>query len=108
MQPHSSSAWLRHMAEYRLSPAAESDVEGIWRYTRKQWGIEQAQRYTDTLTAAFQELADAPEAAPACDYIRRGYRRRRIARHIVYFRRTDYGIEVVRVLHDRMDAARRI
>jgi toxin ParE1/3/4 len=96
------------MAEYRLSPAAESDMEGIWRYTHRQWGIEQAQRYTDTLTAAFQELAVAPEAAPACDTIRRGYRRRRIPRHIVYFRRADYGIEIVRVLHDRMDATQRL
>jgi toxin ParE1/3/4 len=94
------------MAEYRLSLAAESDMEGIWRYTRKQWGIEQAHRYTDTLTAAFEELAEAPKTAPACDHIRRGYRRRGVERHIVYFRMTGYGIEVVRVLHDRMAAAR--
>jgi hypothetical protein len=39
------------MAEYRLSPAAERDVEGIWKYTRGEWGIEQAERYTDLLTA---------------------------------------------------------
>lgn len=96
------------MAEYRLSPAAESDMEGIWRYTRKQWGIEQAHRYTDTLTAAFQELADTPKTAPACDHIRAGYRRRGVERHIIYFRITGYGIAVVRVLHDRMDAARHL
>lgn len=83
-------------------------MEGIWRYTRKQWGVAQAQRYTDTLVAAFQELAEAPGTAPACDHIRRGYRRRGVVRHIVYFRMTDYGIEVLRVLHDRMDAARRV
>ncbi|MDQ4419758.1 type II toxin-antitoxin system RelE/ParE family toxin [Sphingobium sp. DEHP117] len=35
------------MAEYRLSPAAEGDMEGIWRYTRKQWGIEQAHQESD-------------------------------------------------------------
>jgi toxin ParE1/3/4 len=96
------------MAEYRLSPAAESDMEGIWRYTAKQWGIEQAHRYTDTVTAAFQELADAPKTAPACDHIRVGYRRRGVERHIIYFRITAYGISVVRVLHDRMDAARHL
>lgn len=94
------------MAEYRLSPAAESDMEGIWRYTQLQWGIEQAHRYTDTLTAVFEELAESPKTAPACDHIRRGYRRRRVERHIVYFRMTGYGIEVVRILYDRMDAAR--
>ena len=29
------------MAEYRLTPAAESDLESIWEYTREKWGIEQ-------------------------------------------------------------------
>jgi plasmid stabilization system protein ParE len=55
------------MAEYRLSPAAERDLEGIWKYTRGEWRIEQAERYTDLLTAAFRVLAESPKSAPACD-----------------------------------------
>jgi toxin ParE1/3/4 len=54
------------MAEYRLSPAAERDLEGIWKYTRREWGLEQAA--------------------------------------IIYFRITDYGIAIIRILHERMDA----
>jgi toxin ParE1/3/4 len=30
------------MAEYRLAPAAERDLEAIWTYSRNQWGAEQA------------------------------------------------------------------
>jgi toxin ParE1/3/4 len=60
------------MAEYRLSPAAERDLEGIWKYTRREWGLEQAERYTDLLTAAFQVLAEAPKSAPECSHIRQG------------------------------------
>jgi toxin ParE1/3/4 len=78
------------MAEYRLSPAAERDLEGIWKYTRAEWGVEQAERYTDLLTAAFQVLAESPNSAPACDHIRRGYRRRNVERHMIYFRAMDY------------------
>jgi toxin ParE1/3/4 len=96
------------MAEYRLTPAAERDLESIWTYTVEQWGIEQANRYTDFLTAAFAELAQSPEAAPACDYIRPGYRRRSVERHMIYFRITSYGIAVIRILHDRMDALRHL
>ncbi|MDO9226863.1 MAG: type II toxin-antitoxin system RelE/ParE family toxin [Pseudomonadota bacterium] len=92
------------MAEYRLAPAAERDLENIWIYTRRQWGAEQANRYTDTLTVAFAELAQSPRTAPACDPIRPGYRRRRVERHMIYFRITTYGIAIVRILHDRMDA----
>jgi toxin ParE1/3/4 len=96
------------MAEYRLFPAAERDLEGIWKYTRREWGLEQAERYTDLLSAAFQALADAPKSAPACDHIRQGYRRRNIERHMIYFRITDYGIAIVRILHERMDAPHRL
>ena len=62
------------MAEYRLSPAAERDLAGIWKYTHREWGLEQADRYTDLLTAAFEVLAESPKSAPGCDHIRPGYR----------------------------------
>ena len=71
MQTPSSASSAEYMAEYRLSPAAERDLEGIWKYTRRAWGLEQAERYTDLLTAAFQVLAESPKSAPACDHIRR-------------------------------------
>jgi toxin ParE1/3/4 len=66
-------------------------------------------RPNGTLTcsrAAFQVLADSPNSAPACHHIRLGYRRRNVERHIIYFRVTEYGIAIIRVLHDRMDAPR--
>ncbi|WP_298327389.1 type II toxin-antitoxin system RelE/ParE family toxin [Asticcacaulis sp.] len=53
-------------------------------------------------------MAEAPERAVACDHIRLGYRRRAVERHIVYFRKTTYGIDIMRILHDRMDATKHI
>ncbi len=96
------------MSEFRLTPAARRDLEGIWRYTHQQWGVEQAHRYIDALTAAFEVLADAPQSAPACDHIRAGYRRRGVERHVVYFKIAPYGIAIVRELHERMDALRHL
>lgn len=84
------------MAEYRLSPAAEQDLEDIWLYTFQQWGPDQAQRYVDALAASFADLSRFPKMAPVCDHVRAGYRRRSVERHMIYFR----------VLHERMDAAR--
>jgi toxin ParE1/3/4 len=94
------------VVEYRLTPAAERDLETIWTHTCQQWGVEQANRYTDILTATFAELAQSPKTAPSCDHIRSGYRRRSIERHMIYFRITAYGVVIIRVLHDRMDAPR--
>ena len=96
------------MAEYRLSPAAERDLEAIWIYSAQQWSTEQANRYTDMLTNAFAELAQSPKMAPACDHIRPGYRRQSVERHMIYFRITNYGIAVIRILHERMDVPRHL
>lgn len=96
------------MPEYRLTPAAREDLRSIWRYTRQQWGTEQARRYTAALTSAFQALALAPMSAPTCDHIRAGYRRWRVERHTVYFKTAPYGVAIVRVLHERMDPARHL
>jgi toxin ParE1/3/4 len=96
------------VVEYRLAPAAEGDLEKIWRYTAQQWGVDQANRYIDLMVAAFEELAQHPKTAPACDAIRPGYRRCSVERHMVYFRITAYGIAIIRILHDRMDASRNL
>ncbi|MGY2168305.1 type II toxin-antitoxin system RelE/ParE family toxin [Pseudomonas gingeri] len=94
------------MAEYRLTPAAERDLEAIWIYTVRQWGMDQANRYIDVMTAAFAEPAQTPTTAQACDHIRPGYRRSSAGRHMIYLRITAYGIVIVRILHDRMGAPR--
>ena len=96
------------MADYRLAPAAQRDLESIWRHTREQWGIDQADRYIDILEVAFAALAESPKSAPACDHIRPGYRRRNVERHMIYFRITNYGIAIIRILRDRADAPRHL
>ena len=93
------------MGEYRLTPAAEHDLAAIWTYTVERWGMDQAQRYLDIMVQAFSELARSPNSSPACGHIRAGYRRRSVELHMVYYRVTDYGVAIIRVLHDRMDAA---
>ena len=96
------------MAELRLSPAALRDLEGIWRYTAEQWGVAQAERYLDVLNVAFGAIASNPQAAPRCDHIRAGYRRQWVEQHVAYFRMEAGAVVVVRVLHQRMQAARHV
>ncbi|MDQ8028674.1 MAG: type II toxin-antitoxin system RelE/ParE family toxin [Brevundimonas sp.] len=92
------------MAEYRLSPAAQRDLEAIFDYTVAEWGLQQAVRYIDLIEAACTALAETPMAAAACDHIRLGYRRRRVQRHVIYARPEPYGAAIIRILHDSMDA----
>lgn len=96
------------MANFRLTPAALTDLEDVWRYTERQWGLLQATRYIDQLNEAIEAIAHSPGLALPCDHIRPGYRRLGVERHSVYFR-LDAGIlVVVRVLHERMDAPRHL
>ena len=96
------------MAEYRLSPRAQRDLDGIFNYTAAQWGLSQALRYTDLVEAVCSELAAAPHLAQKVDSIRQGYCRRRVESHLIYFRPTHYGIAAIRVLHQRMEAGRHL
>jgi toxin ParE1/3/4 len=94
------------MPEYRLVPKARKDMEAVWLYSLSQWGEQQTERYIDDLTEAFGFLAESPKAGTACDHTRIGYRKYPVIRHAIYYRLTDYGIEIIRVLHDRMLAER--
>jgi toxin ParE1/3/4 len=96
------------MAKFKLTPAAERDLEGIWLYTTKEWGLAQADKYIDGLVAAFTALANSPELGHRCDYVRAGYLRSHVERHLIYFKQAADEIVVIRVLHDRMDVARHL
>ena len=93
---------------YRLSPKAREDMESVWLYTLSQWGLEQTERYIDDLAAAFQLLSSSHRLGKSCDNIRPGYRKHPTLRHVIYYREIDYGIEIIRVLHDHQLAARHL
>ena len=90
------------MGDDSITPAAERDLEGIWTYTAKQWGLDQADRYIDAMVAVFNDLAESPLIAQTCNHVRPGYRRWQVEQHTIYFRLHGTGILVVRVLHQRM------
>ena len=91
------------MAEYLLRPKARKDLEGIWVYTYETWGEDQANSYIYDLDNGFQALAAKPEKGLPCDDIREGYYRYLVGKHIIYYKVIKKGIEVVRILHQRMD-----
>jgi toxin ParE1/3/4 len=88
---------------YRLSPLAEADLEDIRSHTFEAWSPEQADRYLRDLISAFEDLAAGRKSGRRAD-IRQGYFKQTAGAHVIYFRRSDRWIDVVRVLHGRMDA----
>lgn len=92
------------MPRFVLTKAANADLKAIGRYTQATWGRDQRTRYLTLLDAGFRALADNPLMGKDCDDIRPGYRKHQIEKHIAFYRQSGSGqIEIVRVLHERMD-----
>jgi toxin ParE1/3/4 len=96
------------MAGFHLRPKAIADLEGIWDYTVDTWGEEQAELYVRMINESFQQIAVNPSLGRFCDAIRDGYRKRGVGRHVIFYRTVDGDVEVVRILHDRMDVDRHL
>jgi toxin ParE1/3/4 len=96
------------MYEIHKQTAAEDDLVAIWRYSFETWGADQADLYLDALNDGIAGLAENPHLGTDCSHIRQGYRRLHIRRHIVYYRFQSTRIEIVRVLHERMDPDRHL
>ena len=101
----------------RLGAAAEVDFANILKWTTENFGARQSRVYRDTLLRAIGELADGPDVvgSRARDEIMSGLRTLHLARrgrrgsHFLMYRTAPNStIEIVRILHDRMDLRRHV
>lgn len=94
------------MKGYLLSPMAVADLSDIWDYTEREWGQKQAERYVLNIRDACENLASGHQKGRSAEHIRAGYRRQIVGAHVLFFRLTVDGfIDIVRILHQRMDLA---
>ncbi len=89
--------------DFVLTPRAKADVEDIWDYTADGWGLDQAETYTRQLWSDIAAVADRPSLGRECSEVRRGYRKYPSGSHVLFYRLTTDGIDIVRILHERMD-----
>lgn len=113
------------MPSFRLSRQAEADLVGILAASRRQWGAGGRRRYAALLAAAMRKVAAEPQGAATRrrEELRAGIRsfhlrharsadpagRVRRPVHVLYYRAiTPALIEIVRVLHERMEPSRHL
>ena len=90
---------------FSLTRKAREDLKSIATYTQKQWGKKQRRIYAKQFDDAFHMLADNPDLGKRCSYIKSGYKKFPNSSHIIFYRTLDdKQIEIVRILHKRMDA----
>jgi toxin ParE1/3/4 len=97
------------MAKYQLTNKAVEDLANIWNYTFEVWSEVQADKYFNYLLDCFQNLADNPKLGRAYSEVTEFLLGYRATQHIIFFRKiSQTTIEIVRVLHSKMDLKNRI
>ncbi|MBE0503502.1 MAG: type II toxin-antitoxin system RelE/ParE family toxin [Desulfuromonadales bacterium] len=92
------------MPTFSLTKKAIADLKDIGRYTLGHWGREQRNLYLEMLDMSFQQLAAYPRTGKDCSDIRSGYRKFSAGSHVIFYRqKSKDSIEIVRILHGRMD-----
>ena len=85
------------------TPLARSDIKGIWIYTNKNWGINQADSYVQELGIALHGLCKSPMIGISIEQIFKICRLFHYRRHLVIYSITETILIVQRVLHENMD-----
>ena len=93
--------------QLQLTPLAELDLEGIWLHTAEHWSLGQADHYHRDLIATMEALARGEKVGRTC-VVRDGYFRYAVSSHVVFYRETDYTLDVIRILQQRMDIERHL
>ena len=91
------------MASCRLTPKARLDLKAIARHTQKHWGKAQRDKYIAELYQCMQTLAKNPAQGKNRADIKPGYLCKRAGSHLIYYRISDANIDILGVLHKRMD-----
>lgn len=91
------------MKPIRLRPPAQDDIGAIADYTIKLWGAEQARKYLTALRADIESLGTFSARFPHYGGRAKGLRQMPSGHHLVLYRIETDHIDVVRILHERMN-----
>ena len=95
--------------KYRISQQAIEDLENIWIYTLKKWSKEQADRYYNLIIEEIEFVAYNFMIGKFAEQTRKNYRVTKVKSQLIFYRKTENNIiEIIRILHERMDIPRRL
>ncbi len=70
--------------------------------------MDRADRYIRDLIGAVEKIASGKRRGRASDDIRPGYFRCACQSHVIFYKLTADNVDVIRILHQRMDFTRRL
>jgi len=94
---------------YKVSVKARLDLIGIWEYTAEKWSLKQADAYYQIIVNKFSDICSRPDLGKNYDDLREGYYGLAVKSHMIFYKYHNHRtIQIVRILHQRMDYKSRI
>ena len=95
--------------KYRISQQAIEDLDKIWMYILNKWSKKQVDRYYDVIMTEIDFISDNYQVGKSAEQTRKNYRVTKIKSHLIFYRKVENEIvEIVRILHQRMDIKKRL
>lgn len=92
------------MQSYHISKKAILDLEQIWLYTYNKWSLEQADRYHNLIINEIEFISKNFNLSRKIDYISPNYRMSKVKSQLIFYKQDSNNIiEVIRILHQRLD-----
>jgi len=92
------------MAKYHLTNKAVEDLADIWNYTFEEWSENQADKYYLLLLDSCKEVAENPNLGKQYDNVKDQLLGYKSNEHILFYQIISSNeIEIIRILHGRMD-----
>ncbi len=97
------------MAKVIFRQKAINDLNDIWDYTFEKWSEKQADKYYATIKFACNGIGENPDAGREYHGISKDLLGLKIEKHIIFYKSiSESRIEIVRILHERMDLKNRL
>ncbi len=96
------------MADYKLSRLAAKDIANIYEYGILKFGLKQSQIYLREMEMSLEVLSQRPEIGIDSFFLTIRLLRFRQKSHVIFYKKEDNGIRVVRILGSKMDFVRHL
>ena len=84
-------------------------MDDIWFYTVEKWSFEQAEHYLDTIRSKIEQIANNPLSGRSYAHVLENCRGMKIKSHYIFYEIiNDDHVEILRILHERMDMENRL
>ena len=97
------------MSQYVISEKALQDINNLWIYTAENSSVAQVNRYYNLIFDEIEYIINNFDMARDCGKILKSYKYSKVKSHLIFFKKDKMNeIEVIRVLHERMDIESRL